>query len=235
MDTLLARIQQVCETQQRNMTQVITACGCSKSHFYKVINKERVASPQLVEKLASVSGCSTQQVEALLAPASSVTQPVTGIIRPRSNFWPPLLFALLMILAVLSAFYAGDHIQPVTAHGSIAGDEVSFVKDVTIPDGSQVKTGSTFVKTWRIKNSGKVRWQQRYLVRLTPLGNGLCHSVEKISVPHTAPGQSVDLSVEFTAPTIPGSCRTDWKMTDSAGTLMFPDHPALFSIVQVVL
>ncbi len=235
MDNLLERIQQVCETQQRTMKQVIAACGCSKSHFYKVMNKERVASPQLLEKLASVSGCNTQQVEAMLSPACNRMQPASGGISAGPRVWRRLRFYMVLLLPVLSAGYFVYQLQPAPVAGTQAGDDVSFVKDVTIPDGTPVKTGSTFVKTWRIKNSGQVYWQHRYLVRLTPLGAGLCHSSEKISVPPTAPGQSADLSVEFTAPTIPGSCRTDWKMIDSTGRLMFPHHPALFSIVQVVL
>ena len=35
-----------------------------------------------------------------------------------------------------------------------ACDSALFVKDVTIPDGSQVEPGATFKKTWRLRNIG---------------------------------------------------------------------------------
>ena len=41
-------------------------------------------------------------------------------------------------------------------------DWVSFIKDVTIPDGTQVLPGETFTKMWRLKNSGTCTWTPDY-------------------------------------------------------------------------
>ena len=41
-------------------------------------------------------------------------------------------------------------------------DAASFVTDVTYPDGSLVARGSTFVKTWRVKNAGTCSWTSSY-------------------------------------------------------------------------
>ncbi len=41
-------------------------------------------------------------------------------------------------------------------------DAVGFVKDVTYPDGTQVKAGEVFIKTWRIQNTGSCSWKESY-------------------------------------------------------------------------
>lgn len=38
------------------------------------------------------------------------------------------------------------------------GDVSEFIADVTVPDGSEVRAGSTFVKTWELRNAGTVAW-----------------------------------------------------------------------------
>ena len=37
-------------------------------------------------------------------------------------------------------------------------NQASFVSDVTVPDDTVVPAGSTFVKTWRIRNDGTCTW-----------------------------------------------------------------------------
>lgn len=37
-------------------------------------------------------------------------------------------------------------------------DNAAYVADVTIPDGMEIAEGTKFVKTWRIRNTGKTTW-----------------------------------------------------------------------------
>jgi Ig-like domain from next to BRCA1 gene/Helix-turn-helix domain len=162
-------------------------------------------------------------------------------------------------VALAGAMLAGgatpsnSKVRPLAAHPSIASPAVScpkrpdpgdrplvpcdddrFVADVTIPDGASVRAGYTFVKTWEIQNTGLVPWQGRYLTRQGLLtGPGLCDSAPRVAIPSTKPGQDVRISVTFTAPSLPGSCRVDWKMTDGQGRLYFPDRAGLYVIVNV--
>jgi Ig-like domain from next to BRCA1 gene/Bacterial Ig domain len=39
-----------------------------------------------------------------------------------------------------------------------------YVADVTIPDGTAVEPGSTFVKTWRVRSTGNCAWDQAYSI-----------------------------------------------------------------------
>ena len=113
-------------------------------------------------------------------------------------------------------------------------DDDRFIADVTIPDGTTVRAGHRFVKTWEIQNTGLVAWHGRFLTRQgLNTGPGLCDSVPRVAIPATLPGQDVQISVTFTAPSLPGSCRTDWKMTDADGRLYFPDRAGLYIVVNV--
>lgn len=115
------------------------------------------------------------------------------------------------------------------------GDDVRFVADATIPDGTTVRVGQRFVKTWEIRNSGSVEWINRYLRRLGPSdAEGLCHSPARVPIPRTPPGAPVRISVPFTAPALPGSCRADWMIVDETGRYFFPNKHSLYVIVHVV-
>lgn len=107
----------------------------------------------------------------------------------------------------------------------IKGDASEFVADVTIPDGTVMRPGHSFVKTWRVRNSGVVPWIDRRLGRIgPPLAHGLPRSVPSVPIPDTPPGQEVDISVPMRAQYIEGSAQVTWKMIDSAGRTYFPDR-----------
>jgi len=113
-------------------------------------------------------------------------------------------------------------------------DDSRFVADVTIPDGTTVRAGQEFVKTWEIQNTGLVPWQGRFMQRQGVMsGQGLCTSASRVPVPTTMPGQDAMITVTFTAPNLPGSCRVDWKMTDKDGRLYFPYLGGLYVTVNV--
>jgi hypothetical protein len=117
----------------------------------------------------------------------------------------------------------------------IPGDDSDFVGDVTFPDGSPVHVNERFTKIWEIRNAGSVPWQDRYLVRQTPQDQDLCSSPQRVPVPLTQPHHNVQISVPLTAPSLPGSCRIDWKMTDANGTKFFPNESkGLYMTVNVI-
>ncbi|RLC66117.1 MAG: hypothetical protein DRH97_07000 [Chloroflexi bacterium] len=41
-------------------------------------------------------------------------------------------------------------------------DRAAYVKDVTIPDGTDLAPGDNFTKTWRLKNTGTCTWTSGY-------------------------------------------------------------------------
>ncbi|MET8848486.1 NBR1-Ig-like domain-containing protein [Amycolatopsis sp. NPDC004625] len=107
----------------------------------------------------------------------------------------------------------------------IAGDEATFVADVSIPDGTVMSPGQRFEKVWRLRNTGTVPWVGRYLRRLgAPGGLGIPSSPVQVSIADTMPGETVDISVSLKAHILPGTAEVHWKMVDRDGYEFFPDR-----------
>lgn len=91
----------------------------------------------------------------------------------------------------------------------------TFINDVTIPDGTVVAPGSSFVKTWAIQNSGTCNWGGGYnavLVGGEPFGSGA-----PIPVSPANPGDVINVSANLIAPTTPGAHNSVWQLQASNG------------------
>ncbi len=94
----------------------------------------------------------------------------------------------------------------------------SFISDVTIPDGSYIAPGSSFTKTWRLRNNGATHWNTNYKVIFssgTQMG-----APNWFALPHpVAPGQTIDISVNLTAPSTSGTFRANFKIQSDVGEI----------------
>lgn len=128
-------------------------------------------------------------------------------------------------------------------------DASGFVQDVTIPDNTTMLTNQVFTKVWEIQNIRHVNWLGRKLVCMDRKADfflvsgpivapeaqrGLVPTQRVIDIPETLPGDSVILSVEFTAPSYPCSLISYWKMIDEHEELCFPATEGLSCMVRVV-
>ena len=95
----------------------------------------------------------------------------------------------------------------------------AFIADISIPDDSEIPAGASFIKTWRIRNSGTCTWDGRY--KLAHVDGHLLGAVlGQMALPASvAPGQTIDLSVQLTAPAAAGSYRGDWKLVTPQNNL----------------
>jgi hypothetical protein len=108
--------------------------------------------------------------------------------------------------------------EPTSVYAGSACNLAEFVADLTIPDGSVVTAGSSFVKTWRVRNTGSCTWTRDYRIVSVgpkPLG-GPAYSILGIPV---APGQTIDLSLALTAPAAAGTYQTLYMLQDANGSL----------------
>lgn len=86
----------------------------------------------------------------------------------------------------------------------------SFVADITIPDNTELQPSVSFVKTWRIRNSGTCDWGPGYY--LVFVGGDQMGALPSIAVPATAAGATADLSVQMAAPVSPGTYKGNWRV-----------------------
>jgi hypothetical protein len=98
-------------------------------------------------------------------------------------------------------------------------DQAAFVKDVTIPDNSEVTAGSTFTKTWRLQNAGSCTWTSGYSLVFVNGARMEAASPAQLTGGTVAPGQNVDVSVAMKAPADGGTYRGDWKLRNPSNAL----------------
>ena len=110
-------------------------------------------------------------------------------------------------------------IPPTATSVPIPCDRGSFVKDINYPDNTEVAAGTTFIKTWRIQNNGSCTWNSSYsLVFDSGEAMGGPASLQ-LTTGTVAPGQSIDISVTFTAPGTPKTYQGYWKLRNGAGVV----------------
>lgn len=123
-----------------------------------------------------------------------------------------VLFVIVLTLLV-NAFLT----TPAQA-AQVIVDDLKFVEDVTIPDGTVVKPGETFVKTWRFMNIGSNTWNPQYTFRFADFWDPMSGTPSSQSlVANVAPQNTIDLSVTMTAPTKPGNYMSFWQMHNAEG------------------
>ncbi len=87
-----------------------------------------------------------------------------------------------------------------------------FVKDVTVPDDTQMTAGTTFTKVWRLKNIGSCTWTPAYAVVFV---SGDAMGGNTTPLPRNVPpGDSVDVGVNMTAPASAGTYKGNWMLRD---------------------
>jgi hypothetical protein len=100
----------------------------------------------------------------------------------------------------------------------VCTDAASFVRDVTIPDGTRFDPGESFTKTWRLRNEGTCTWNPDYaavsVASFSLIGPTLMTLPTSVS-----PGSTIDISMEMQAPLIDGAYEGFWKLRNDSGGL----------------
>ena len=94
-------------------------------------------------------------------------------------------------------------------------NEMTFLGDLPIPDGSIVVPGSVLDKQWQVKNSGTCNWDNDYRLRFmsgSPMG-----AAEEQSLFPARAGSEAIIRIVFTAPSDPGEYISIWQVFDPAG------------------
>jgi hypothetical protein len=90
--------------------------------------------------------------------------------------------------------------------------------DITIPDDSLIPPGESFIKTWRLVNTGTCTWTPEYAasffygdrmgaLKMVPLQEDV------------SPSDNVEISIEMVAPQKPGTYQGNWMLSNPGGEL----------------
>jgi len=94
-------------------------------------------------------------------------------------------------------------------------DNLTFISDVTIPDGTAVEPGSTLDKQWEVENSGTCNWDSLYTVRLIN-DEALGAKPEQALLPARS-GSRVTIRITFHASHETGNYHTAWQAYNPQG------------------
>ena len=81
--------------------------------------------------------------------------------------------------------------------------------DVTIPDGTEVEPGQSFVKIWEIENKGTCIWSAAY--QFVSEGTTLLRETEPVMT-LLRPGETTEISLTYTAPVKLGLHQETWQI-----------------------
>jgi hypothetical protein len=115
-------------------------------------------------------------------------------------------------------------------------DQAVFVRDTTIPDGTQFLPGTTFTKTWEIKNTGSCTWDGTYSLVFGTEGDLMGGQLSRplVSTGTVEAGQSVKISVDLIAPDKTGDYKGYWKLRNPSGNVFFGSNKGIWVAIKVV-
>lgn len=107
--------------------------------------------------------------------------------------------------------------EPTPANCTMA---VTFLYDVTIPEGTVLSPGTWFTKTWRVQNSGTCDWENYQLVFVR---GSLLAGTSPTALPALAAGNTVDVSLYLLSPSYEGTYEGIWMVQAKNGSLVGPE------------
>lgn len=153
-----------------------------------------------------------QTVSARLTEAATLTPPATATLPPTAT--PANATATGQATAATPTNRATNAPTSQTRLCDQAAPGVPI--DVTVPDDTQMKPGENFTKTWRLQNTGTCTWTRAY--SLAVFSGDAMNAPTSVPMPsEVAPGASVDISVDLTAPATAGTYQGNWKLRNQDG------------------
>jgi len=192
--TIEAAVASTATQMSVQATQTVMAIELAGMQAY-LTEQARPGSPTAAAAPETPTPSSTPTATGTLEPSPTPTSTSTPTLTPTFTSTPPT--ASVTVLPCNSA---------------------QFVADVTIPDGTVISPGTTFVKTWRLRNNGACTWTTSYDLVFVD-GDQLGASAVIDMPANVINGQVIDLPVTMVAPAGTGRYRGNWKLRDASGIL----------------
>ena len=160
------------------------------------------------------------QTMAVLTYQGQLTQ--TALAVPTTTFTPSPTETPIIIVTFASPEGGSENLATDTPVGDEqpGGDEsidcydLSYVRDVTIPDNTVMTPGQTFTKTWLVSNSGTCAWEPGFVFNV--VGGEAMDGVSVTLNQTVDPGRQYEFSIPMVAPTdITGEIKGIWQLSDT--------------------
>ncbi|HRN50363.1 MAG TPA: NBR1-Ig-like domain-containing protein [Anaerolineales bacterium] len=187
--------------------------------------KRHIILPLLLLALA-LSACGISEADIQLTVVAAETNAVStayvqlteyALANPSAT--PTLLptATLMPTLALTPTTIGGTGMGTGTGTGTTTScGGMTFVSDVTVPDGEEIAAGTAFTKTWSLQNSGTCEWTTAFQLIFShgeqmggPSSNPLPAAI--------AVGSNGNVSVSLVAPSSAGEYVGHWALVDASG------------------
>lgn len=162
---------------------------------------------------------SAQETQAIQGTAVVVSSPTTVVLPGTPTATTIVLPTNTPLPPTNTPLPTNTPVPPTATPIPIPCDRGQFVKDITVPDNTEVTAGANFVKTWRIKNNGSCTWTSGYALVFYngDAMSGLASS--QLTNGTVPPGSTIDISISLIAPTTPGTYKGNWRLRNSGGAI----------------
>lgn len=164
------------------------------------------------------------ETQTALAPPATVTPSITPLpLVTNSPIALPTLASggvasATQILIFPSVTPTGTIFTPTTNPGSAAYgcNNLLFIRDVETPNGTVIRPGERFTRTWKVSNNGTCDWLFGY--KLVPVsGANLAQDAVSVNNAPVKPNEWREFSKSVVAPDDPGTYIQYWQLSDGAG------------------
>ena len=191
---------------------LLTACN------FPGADEEPTAGPEVIYTSAAQT-LIAQQTQAALGTPMGVASPTSGGIAASPTLPMVIVPTATPLAPTNTPLPTNTPVPPTATPVPIPCDRAQFVSDVTVPDNTEIGAGTTFVKTWRLKNNGSCTWTSGYSMVFysgDAMSGPPSSSITNGTIP---PGSTTDISVSLIAPNTPGVYKGNWRLRNSGGTV----------------
>jgi hypothetical protein len=175
----------------------LTACNGTAAEATPTVDNASVIATSIAQTMQAMAETQAAQVTPTLA--STATS------------------AVLPSITVPAANLPTSTVQTVSLPANCL---VAGLVSETIPDGTVIGRGSSFTKTWSIRNGGTCTWGTNYKM-VFESGEKLGATVDSVALTQSvAPGMMTSVSVKMTAPNVDGTYIGYWDLLSDAGVLV---------------
>ena len=92
---------------------------------------------------------------------------------------------------------------------------LTYLSDLSVPDGTHFAGGTKMEKQWQVKNSGTCNWTDGYTIQL--VGGEAMGARETQDLVPARGGAEAVVQIDFVAPRTPGEYNSSWQAFDPDG------------------
>jgi hypothetical protein len=104
---------------------------------------------------------------------------------------------------------------PLAPAAPTCSNNLTFMEDISIPDGTIVRPGDSLDKRWLVQNSGSCNWDEHY--QLKAISTSELNAPVELALFPARSGTKTSLRILFTAPADPGKYQNAWQAYDPQG------------------